>query len=114
MIDHALTDSAKAVIEMNGEIVRMDTEHCITWKASHENCHGCSSEIPCCKLVSIELCSMTGNGLESSQLDEILKATSVEELMTVVDKCEEDLPDDYGSEYDEYPDDEFDNKYPET
>jgi len=47
------SDMVKELIQSKGDSVGMHEPVCVIWKADHENCIGCPSELGCDKMVKM-------------------------------------------------------------
>ena len=77
-----------------GEEPQIHEPTCVLWKADHENCTGCPSNLPCARMTAILLATLKEMmyepkdfedfiktlGITSSTIDRILEAKTVEEI----------------------------------
>jgi len=93
------SDMVKEIIKLRtGEEPQIDEPTCVIWKADHENCKGCTSDLACGRLATILLVSFKAAMYEpknfddhiraleyqSNMVDRILDAKTVEEVHSIV------------------------------
>lgn len=92
-----ISECFRSLVMDLGEPVLIRTPTCNQWLAEHENCKDCTSELGCCKSVSLLLVSMTpmmcahisDAHYETEQasiqdkMDKILAAKTVDEVQAI-------------------------------
>ena len=76
-----VSEEVKALVELEGNPVGMDSEECNQWRKEHENCSDCLYELGCTKMVGMMLSCMDVDPNE--KIETILESNDSEAIRNV-------------------------------